>query len=152
MIVVFNLASNAWKWSVLWLPNSLKMKIVPRVVCFKRLPIFSVDQQLALAHSYSDYALIISTNICVLYTEQYTCSHWHSGAFATPMLFVFLTWPVILFLSKVNIWNVNCSRAVAFIFDPRTDVLVKVSTFLRQKMSRPEGDSNPQPSDSCWLL
>ena len=57
-----------------------------------------------------------------------------------------------IFLSKVNIGNVNCARATAFIFDTRTDVLVKVSKFLRQKMSRPEGDSNPQPSDSCRML
>ena len=33
-----------------------------------------------------------------------------------------------IFSSKVNIWNVNCARAAAFIFDPRTDVLVKVSS------------------------
>ena len=46
--------------------------------------------------------------------------------------------------SKVNIWYVNCARATAFIFDTRMGVLVKVSKFLRQKMSRPEGDSNPQ--------
>ena len=46
----------------------------------------------------------------------------------------------------------NCARATAFIFDTRTGVLVKVSTFLRQKMSRREGDSNPQPSDSCRML
>ena len=56
------------------------------------------------------------------------------------------------FLCKVNIWYVNCARATAFIFDTRTGVLVKVSKFLRQKMSRPEGDSNPQPSDSCRML
>ena len=34
---------------------------------------------------------------------------------------------------------VNCARAMAFIFDTRTDVLMKVSKFLRQKMSQPEG-------------
>ena len=56
------------------------------------------------------------------------------------------------FWSKVNIRNVNCVRATAFVFDTRTDVLVKVSKFLRQKMSRPEGDSNPHPSDSCRML
>ena len=33
----------------------------------------------------------------------------------------------IYFWSKVNIWNVNCARATAFIFDLWTDVLVKVS-------------------------
>ena len=27
-----------------------------------------------------------------------------------------------------------------------------VNFFLRQKMSRPEGDSNPQPLDSCWMF
>ena len=41
------------------------------------------------------------------------------------------------FWSIVNIWNVNCARATAFIFDTRTDVLVKVSKFLRQKISLP---------------
>ena len=54
--------------------------------------------------------------------------------------------------NKVNIGNVNCARATAFIFDTPTDVLVKVSKFLRQKISRPERDSNPQPSDSCRML
>ena len=52
-------------------------------------------------------------------------------------------WRYRYFLSKVNIWNVNCARATSFIFDTRTVVLVKVSKFLRQKRSRPEGDSNP---------
>ena len=61
-------------------------------------------------------------------------------------------WWYRYFLSKVNVWNVNCARATAFIFDTRTGVLVKVSKFLRQKMSRPEGNSNPQPSCSCRML
>ena len=52
----------------------------------------------------------------------------------------------------VNIWNVICAQATAFIFDTRTGVLVKVSTFLRQKIPRPEGGSNSQLWDSCrWL-
>ena len=37
------------------------------------------------------------------------------------------------FWSKVNIWNVNSARATAFIYDTRTDVLVKVSRFLDRK-------------------
>ena len=41
--------------------------------------------------------------------------------------------------SKNNLWNVNCTLATTFIFDSRTDLLVKVSKFIRQKMSRPEG-------------
>ena len=44
---------------------------------------------------------------------------------------------------NVNIWNVNCVQATAFIFDSRTAVLVKGSGFLRQRMSQPEGDSYP---------
>ena len=55
------------------------------------------------------------------------------------------------FWRKVNIWIVNCARATEFIFDTRTDVLVKVSKFLRQKISRPEGHSNPKSSDSCRM-
>ena len=37
-------------------------------------------------------------------------------------------------------------------FLTRMGVLVKVSKFLRQKMSRPEGDSNPQSLNSCQML
>ena len=48
-----------------------------------------------------------------------------------------------IFWSKVNIWNVNCAQATAFIFDTRTDVLMKVWKFLRQKISQPEGEFNP---------
>ena len=40
-----------------------------------------------------------------------------------------------IFWSKVNIWNVICARVTAFIFDTRTDVLVKVSNFFRQNVS-----------------
>ena len=58
------------------------------------------------------------------------------------------TFENIHILSKVNIWNVNCAWATALIFDTRTGVLVKMSKFLRQKMSWPKGDLNPQPSDS----
>ena len=57
-------------------------------------------------------------------------------------------WRYRYFWSKVNTWNAYCARATAFIFDTRNDVLVKVSKILRQKISRPEGDLNPQPSDS----
>ena len=71
--------------------------------------------------------------------------------FAVPCFEHWLWW-YRYFLGKVYIWYVNCARATAFIFDTRTDVLVKVSKFLRQKMSRPERDSNPQPSDSCRML
>ena len=71
--------------------------------------------------------------------------------FAVPC-FDYWFWRYRYFWSKVNIWNVNCVRATAFIFDTRTVVLVKVLKFLRQKMSRPERDSNPQPSDSCRML
>ena len=49
----------------------------------------------------------------------------------------------IYILSKVNIWNVNCARVTAFVFYIRTGDLVKVPKVFRQKMSRPEEDSNP---------
>ena len=61
-------------------------------------------------------------------------------------------WWYRYFWSKVKIWNVNCARAIAFIFDTRTGVLGKVSKFLRQKMSRPEGDSKSETSESCRML
>ena len=53
-------------------------------------------------------------------------------------------WRYRYFWSKDNIWNVNCARVTTFI-DTGTGVLGKVSKSLRQKMSWPEGDSNPQP-------
>ena len=71
--------------------------------------------------------------------------------FAVPCFEHWLWW-YRYFWSLVNIWNVNCARASASIFDTRTGVLVKVLRFLRQKMSWPEGDSNPQPLDSCRML
>ena len=61
-------------------------------------------------------------------------------------------WQYRYFLSKLNIWNASCARATAFIFDTRMDVLVNVSKILRQKMFRPDRDSNPQPSDWCRML
>ena len=57
----------------------------------------------------------------------------------TDMLYIF----TIYFWSKVNIWDVNCARATVFNFDTPTDVLVKVSKFLWQKMSRPERTRTP---------
>ena len=62
-------------------------------------------------------------------------------------VFEYWLWWYRYFWSKVNIWNV--ARAITFIFDTGTDVLVKVSTFLRQKMSGPEGDSKP-PTFECF--
>ena len=61
-------------------------------------------------------------------------------------------WRYKYFQSKVKISNANCALTTTFIFDTRTDVRLKVSKFLRQKMSRPERDSNPQSSDSCRMV
>ena len=69
---------------------------------------------------------------------SHICEHW--------------LWWYRYFWSKVNIWDVNSARATAFIFDTRTGVLVKVSKLLRQKMSRPEGHSNTEPSDICRMI
>ena len=57
-----------------------------------------------------------------------------------------------IFVCKVNIWNATCALATTFIFNLQMDVLVKVSKLLRHKISRPEGDLNTQPSDSCQML
>ena len=59
------------------------------------------------------------------------------------------------FRSKVDIWNVNCARLCTgnSIHFRRTNWFscesVKV---FEKKMSLPEGDSNPRPSDSCRML
>ena len=42
-------------------------------------------------------------------------------------VFEYWLWWYRYFGSNVNIWNVNCARATAFIFDTRADVPVKVS-------------------------
>ena len=54
--------------------------------------------------------------------------------------------------NKADFWNVNCARTTAIIFDTRTDILVKMSKFLRHEMSRPEGTRTLQPSDSCQMF
>ena len=53
-----------------------------------------------------------------------------------------------MFWSKVNIWNMNCPRAAAFIFDTRTDVLVEVSKCLRQLVV---GGITWQSDDRVWV-
>ena len=58
----------------------------------------------------------------------------------------------IYIFCKVTIWNGNCAQATTFILDSRLYVRVKVSKFLRQRMSRHEEDSNLEPSDSYRML
>ena len=86
-----------------------------------------------------------------IHTECSNHLSYQGQTFAVPC-FEHWLWRYGYFWSEFNIWTVNCARATAFIFDTRTDVLVKVSKFLRQKMSRPVRDSNPQTSDSCRML
>ena len=55
------------------------------------------------------------------------CSNYLSyqgQTFAVPCIGI-LALAIQIFLSKVNIWNVDCAWATAFIFDSRMDVLVK---------------------------
>ena len=66
-------------------------------------------------------------------------------------IYIYICIYMYVYIYKVNIWNVNCAQASAFIFDSRTDVLMKVSKFLRQKMSRHQRDSSSQTSDSCRM-
>ena len=57
----------------------------------------------------------------------------HQGqTFAVPCFEHWLWW-YRYFRLKVNIWKANCARAIAFIFDTRTGVLVKVSEFWDRK-------------------
>ena len=49
--------------------------------------------------------------------------------FAVPCFELWLWW-YRYFWSKVKIWNVNCARVTALIFDTRMGVLVKVSKFF----------------------
>ena len=58
-------------------------------------------------------------------------------------VFEYWLWRYRYSCSKVNIWNVNSQRATAFIFNSRTDVLVKVSKFLRQKCLDLKGTQTP---------
>ena len=58
-------------------------------------------------------------------------------------VFEYWLWWCWYFLSKVNIWNANCARATAFIFNTRTGVLVKVSKFLRQTCLDLRGTRTP---------
>ena len=44
-------------------------------------------------------------------------------------VFEYWLWRYRYFVSKVNIWNVFCARATAFIFDTTTDVTENISTW-----------------------
>ena len=46
-------------------------------------------------------------------------------------------------VSNVSIWNVNCARAAALIFDTRTGALVKVSKFWDRKCLDLRGTRTP---------
>ena len=84
-----------------------------------------------------------SLGVTLIYRKQRSSGFLNKKASAKMKL----TW--WYFLSKVNIWNINCVWASALIFETQMDVFVKVTKFLRLKISRPEGDSYPQPLDSC---
>ena len=70
------------------------------------------------------------------YICMYACIHAHVCMFLNT------------FSGNVDIFKVKLTvemLTTAFIFDPRMGVLVKMSKFLKHRMSRSEGDSNPQP-------
>ena len=52
-------------------------------------------------------------------------------------------WRYRYFLSKVNIWNVDCARATAFIFDTRTMLLWKCQRFWNRKCLDLRGTRTP---------
>ena len=64
-----------------------------------------------------------------IHAEWSNLLSYQGQTFAVPWLEHWL-WRYRYFLSKVNVWNVNCARATAFIFDTRTGVLVKVSQLV----------------------
>ena len=66
------------------------------------------------------------------------------ATYLLPDVFEYWLWWYKYFCSQFNIRNVNYAKATAFMFDARSDVLVKVSRFFNQKIS--------QPSDSCQML
>ena len=70
----------------------------------------------------------------LIHAECSNLLSYQGQTFAVPCFEHWLWW-YRYFWSKVNIWNVNCARVTAFSFDTRTGFLVKVSKFLRQKMS-----------------
>ena len=59
------------------------------------------------------------------------------------VFFLYWLWRYRYFWRKVDIWNANCTRATAFIFDIQTDVLMKVSTFLDSKCLDRRGTRTP---------
>ena len=93
------------------------------------------------------YFYLVELHVVHLFTQSYiTVTHWYIWYITVihNVLIIYIyIYMIYIYGSKANIWNVNCPRAIAFIFDTRTGVLVKVSKSWRQKMSRPEGDSNP---------
>ena len=84
------------------------------------------------------------TNDCYMYLTTMWCSS--TSYWMTVMSNVLWLWVVkwfVIFLSKANIWNVNCARATTFIFDTQTGVLVKVSKFWDRKCLNLKGTRTP---------
>ena len=83
---------------------------------------------------FNNYCYYFWTRACIS-----SCYSW----FGLCVPLWFCPYQSYIFVCKVNISHAKYAEATSFIFDFRTDVLVKLSYILRQKMLRPEEDSNP---------
>ena len=59
------------------------------------------------------------------------------------LLNFFSNFDIYIYWSKANIWNINYARATAYIFDTRTDVLVKCQSLWNRKCLDLRGTRTP---------
>ena len=102
-----------------------------------------------------DFSTIKSKEILLyaIYVAMYLILIKEDGCISSVLdqYFHLMAWAMyiyIYFWSKVNIWNFNCARATAFIFDTRTGVPVKVSEFWYRKCLDLRGTRTPKLSDA----
>ena len=141
--VIFHRLTMLW-----WIPSKswgfLFRKIIPLHSIYFVLTL--TFEMLTLQHSFSTHEWMCLWSVQVLEIDNFstwggleppnfgfmrhaliTCAI--SARHLLAHVFEYWLWWHRYFRSKVNIWNINCAPAAAFIFDSRTDVFVKVSKF-----------------------
>ena len=95
-------------------------------------------------------------NVISAWTGNYITKVWGEITYLFPV--TLLKFVNGYFSSKVNICNVNCARATAFIFGTRTGVLVKVSKFwdtkcpTRERLESPNLRIHAECSNLYWAI
>ena len=147
--------------SMLWQRQAIFKSKGDKLCCSAECRIWTLCQSIEINNKY--VCTCVCTYVCMytyicMYVWLYVCMIWISLACAraskltTTNKYVCMHTHICMYLNtgsgNVDIFKVKLTvemLTTAFIFDPRMGVLVKMSKFLKHRMSRSEGDSNPQP-------